>query len=191
MSEQQNVEKVTPGFSLDKVAGSGNDEFYTPRYAIYPLLEFIKPESYILCPFDTEASLFSEVLSDAGHAVHCSHIEIGTDFFSLTPADVAKYDYIISNPPYSKKGEVLQHLFDLGRPFAMLLGVVGIFESQKRFEMFRDNEFEVLYFNRRIAYFKDYADEKPSLNPPFSSVYICSGVLPRQIEFREIDRRLA
>ena len=28
---------------------------------------------------------------------------------------------------------------------------------------------------------KDYADEKPSLNPPFSSVYVCSKMLPKQI----------
>lgn len=178
-------------FTLDKVAGSGNDEFYTPRYAITPLLGYLAPSSYILCPFDTPDSLFVEVLSNAGHAVSFSHIEQGQDFFALTESDVAKYDYIISNPPYSRKSDVLQHLFDLGRPFAMLLGVVGLFESQARFEMFRDNDFEVLYLNRRVAYFKDYRDEKPSLNPPFSSVYICSGVLPKQIDFQEIDKRLA
>lgn len=26
---------------MDKVAGSGNDEFYTPKYAIEPLLKYI------------------------------------------------------------------------------------------------------------------------------------------------------
>lgn len=40
-------------------------------------------------------------------------------------------DYIISNPPYSVKGEVLERLFNIGIPFAMLVGVVGLFESQK------------------------------------------------------------
>lgn len=30
----------------------------------------------------------------------------------------------------------------------MLVGVVGLFESQERFEMFRENEFEIMYFNR-------------------------------------------
>ena len=53
----------------------------------------------------------------------------------------------------------------------MLVGVVGLFESQERFEMFRENEFEIMYFNRRVAYFQSYQDPKPSLNPPFSSVY--------------------
>jgi len=49
----------------------------------------------------------------------------------------------------------------------MLVGVVGLFESQKRFTMFADNDFETMYFDKRISYFKDYKDVKPKLNPPF------------------------
>ena len=30
-----------------------NDEFYTPNYAIEPLLKHLKPNSKIWCPFDT------------------------------------------------------------------------------------------------------------------------------------------
>lgn len=70
--------------------------------------------------------------------------------------------------------------------FAMLVGVVGLFESQRRFEMFKNNEFECMYLNKRVSYFKNYEDQKPSLNPPFSSVYICHKMLPKQIIFEEI-----
>lgn len=28
---------------MDKVAGSGNDEFYTPEYAIAPLYKYLPP----------------------------------------------------------------------------------------------------------------------------------------------------
>lgn len=28
---------------MDKVAGSGNDEFYTPGYAIEPVMKYITP----------------------------------------------------------------------------------------------------------------------------------------------------
>ena len=97
-------------------------------------------------------------------------------------------DYIISNPPYSLKGEVLEKLFELKKPFAMLVGVVGLFESQKRFNMFKDNDFEIMYLNKRVSYFKDYSEQKPSLNPPFSSVYICKGMLPKQIIFETISK---
>ena len=170
---------------MDKVAGSKNDEFYTPYYAIEPLLKYIKPNSTIWCPFDTSDSQFVKVLKWVGHTVIATHLDDGKDFFKLTPK-LDKIDYIISNPPYSLKTEVLERLFSFDKPFAMLLGVVGLFESQKRFEMFRDNNFEIMMFNRRISYFKDYTEQKPSKNPPFSSLYICSGVLDKQIVFEEV-----
>jgi len=164
-----------------------NDEFYTPNYAIEPILKYLKPNSYIWCPFDIHESNFVKLLSNSGHNVHYTHIELGMDFFTEEPPN--GIDYIISNPPYSLKAEVFEHLFKLNIPFAMLVGVVGIFESSKRFTMFKQNEFEIMYFNKRISYFKNYADQKPSLNPPFSSVYICKNMLPKQIIFEEIIKK--
>lgn len=171
---------------MDKLAGSGNDEFYTPYYAIKPILKYIKPKSVIWCPFDTEESFYVKALKKEGHEVVFTHIINGDDFFNIETPDC---DYIISNPPYSLKTEVLERLFDIGKPFAMLLGVVGIFESQRRFKMFRDNDFEIMYMNLRIDYFKSYEEVKPSKNPPFSSVYICHDVLPDKIVFENIDKK--
>lgn len=171
---------------MDKVAGSQNDEFYTPEYAILPLFKYIPETATIWCPFDTEDSHFVKMFRDRGNKVIATHINEGKDFFSYRPEE--HYDYIVSNPPYSAKGEVLEALFRLQDKFAMLVGVVGLFESQGRFEMFRSYDFEVMYLNRRVSYFKDYSEQKPSLNPPFSSVYICRGVLPKQIVFEEIKK---
>lgn len=171
---------------MDIVAGSGNDEFYTPRYAIRPILKFIGKNSIVWCPFDTEDSLFKELLEAEGHIVITSHIEEGGDFFKIEPPHS---DYIISNPPYSIKTEVLEELFKIGKKFAMLVGVVGLFESQRRFDMFNNNVFEILYLNRRVSYFKSYEEAKPAMNPPFSSVYVCSGMLHNQICFEEIDKK--
>lgn len=170
---------------VGKIANSKNDEFYTPSYAIEPIMKYVKTGSTIWCPFDTKDSLFVKNFENAGCNVIHSHIDNGEDFFEMTPP---KCDYIISNPPYSLKTEVLQRLFELDIPFAMLVGVVGLFESQKRFEMFRDNTFECMYLNRRVSYFKDYNDQKPSLNPPFSSIYVCHNMLPSQIVFEEIHK---
>ena len=175
---------------MDKVAGSGNDEFYTPKYAIDPILKYIQKGSKVWCPFDTESSLFYKLLKEHGCDVKTSHLEDGVDFLSH---EATKHfedwcDYIVSNPPYSLKGEVFTRLFEIGKPFAMLVGVVGLFESQKRFNMFKNNTFEIMYLNKRVAYFKDYADEKPSLNPPFSSVYVCSKMLPIQIVFETVEK---
>lgn len=172
---------------MDKVAGSNNDEFYTPEYAIEPILKYLKPNSLIWCPFDTKDSNYYKVLTKQGHRVIATHLDMGVDFFAVNPKTV-KCDYIVSNPPYSKKYEVFKQLFDIGIPFAMLVGVVGLFESKKRFELFRDNSFEIMYFDKRISYFKNYADQKPSLNPPFSSVYLTQGILPDRIIFEKIEK---
>lgn len=171
--------------SMDILAGSGNDEFYTPKYAVKPILKYIEPSSKIWCPFDTEDSWFVKVLRSEGHIVECTHIVNGEDFFEIE----RECDYIISNPPYSKKAEVLERLFEMKKPFAMLLGVVGLFESQKRFHIFKNNEFEIMYMNLRVAYFKDMVEQKPSKNPPFSSVYVTHKMLPEKIVFEVIDKK--
>ena len=171
---------------MDKLAGSGNDEFYTPYYAIKPILKYIKPKSTIWCPFDEDESLYVKTLKAEGHTVINTHINQGEDFFIT---EVPECDYIISNPPYSLKADVLERLFEIGKPFAMLLGVVGLFESQRRFNMFRDNDFEIMYLNRRVDYFQDYDEVKPSKNPPFSSVYVCHNMLPKQIVFEKINKK--
>lgn len=162
-----------------------NDEFYTPEYAIEPIIKYLKLNSIIWCPFDTEESNFVKILKNRGHKVVFTHINNGEDFFNIN----VECDYVISNPPYSMKGEVLDRLFKLNKPFAMLVGVVGIFESKSRFNMFKDNDFEIMYFDKRISYFKDYKEQKPSLNPPFSSVYLCKGILPKQIVFENIIKK--
>lgn len=166
---------------------SKNDEFYTPVYAIKPILEFIPKQSTVWCPFDTEESHFVKEIRNHGCKVIISHLSLGQDFFTYEPEE--KYDYIISNPPYSKKTEVFERLFALKKPFAMLVGLVGLFESQKRFKYFKEHDFELMILNKRVAFFKNYTDEKPEMNPPFSTGYITRAMLPERIMFREIDKK--
>lgn len=65
---------------LDIVANSGNDEFYTPLYAIKPIAKYIKQNSIIWCPFDTEESLFVKYFKSIGHTVIATHIWGGKTF---------------------------------------------------------------------------------------------------------------
>ena len=73
---------------MDLVANSGNDEFYTPEYAVKPILKYMQPTSSIWCPFDTEKSLFVKIFRESGHNVIATHIEKGEDFFRLAPQTV-------------------------------------------------------------------------------------------------------
>ncbi len=167
---------------VQTICNSGNDEYYTPRYAITPLLKYLNRGGVIWCPFDTAESNYVKLLQENGYEVIHSHINEGKDFFD---ASVPNCDYIISNPPYSVKTQVFERLFEIGKPFAMLVGVVGLFESQRRFNMFRLNKFEIMYFNLRVSYFDDNRNFK---SPPFSSVYVCHNILPKQIVFETIEK---
>lgn len=46
---------------MDKVASSGNDEFYTPEYAVRPILPYLKPcfNSVFHLPCFSESLVFS------------------------------------------------------------------------------------------------------------------------------------
>lgn len=161
-----------------------NDEYYTPECAITPLLKYVG-RGTIWCPFDTEDSLYVKIFRENGNNVVNTHIVNGQDFFKTEPPNGCQY--IISNPPYSLKNEVLHRLFDINIPFAMLVGVVGLFESETRFNMFKNNDFELMYFNKRISYMTKYG-EKPVAKPPFSSIYVCHNMLPKQIVFENINK---
>ena len=59
-----------------------------------------------------------------------THIDDGVDFLKTDPPQC---DYIISNPPYSKKTEVFDRLMEIEKPFAMLCNFQGMFDNKKRF----------------------------------------------------------
>jgi hypothetical protein len=161
------------------------DEWRTPAYAVEPLIQYLWPKSAILCPFDTPESAFVKVLRKAGHRVAASHISTGRDFFSYQPEDMV-YDYVISNPPYSIKDAVFEHLIRLGVPFAMLTGAVaGLFEG-KRFDLFEANDVELLWLKPRVA----FIDQRGAVmkSPPFQSCYVCRKVLPDRIMFARLRK---
>lgn len=173
---------------LSRIANSKNDEWYTPVHAVQPIVKYLKQKEFrtIWCPFDTEHSNYFKVFKEHDFNVIATHIGTGQDFFTYPIPDC---DVIVSNPPYSCKGKVFEHLFKIGKPFAMLVGVVGLFESQHRFEMFKNNPFEILYLNKRISFLKSYDEVIPSMNPPFSSVYLTSRILPQQICFDYVYKK--
>ena len=139
--------------------------------------------STVWCPFDTEDSEYVKVLSKNGFNVINGHISTGQDFFKV---DIPDCDYIISNPPYSLKGDVFKRLYEIGKPFAMLINFQGIFDHRERFEMFRNNRTEMLWLSPRVNYIKP--NEKTASGVPFQSGYLCSGILDKQLDFEYLDK---
>lgn len=158
-----------------------SDEVYTPSIAVKPIIKYIKPNSIIWCPFDTEESEFVKEISKAGFEVIFSHIDNGKNFFEYEPQN---YDVIISNPPFSIKDEILKRLNELNKPYAMLLPLPTL-QGQKRFDYLLNTQ--VLIFDKRINFFKDYKTKEIQKGISFASIYVCKNFLPKDLIFERLS----
>lgn len=152
------------------------DEYYTPKILVEPILKYIKPNSTVWCPFDTENSEFVLCLQEAGHRVIYSHIWYGQDFFKYEPKE--SYDYIISNPPFTRKLEVLKRLYELNKPFAMIMGL-PILNYQEIGEFFLDKPLQLLIVDKKVSFDGNTAS--------FNNSYFCRDMLPRDIIFEHLE----
>lgn len=76
-----------------------------------------------------------------------SDISDGLDFFTYEPPE---YDCIVSNPPFTQKDAVLKRLYELGKPFAVLLPLNSL-QGVDRYKYFRQGV-QILAFDKRIAF---------------------------------------
>jgi hypothetical protein len=155
-----------------------NDECYTYRYAVEPLLEFMEPfqDKTIWCPFDTEKSEFVKVFSERGYNVVYSHIDNGQDFYKYAPE---QFDLIISNPPFSNKTNMFKRILSFNKPFAILMSVLYLNDGTP-YQLFKDIDLQLLLFSKRMT-FKNQVQNKIN----FMSCYFCKDFLPKQIMFRD------
>lgn len=163
------------------------DERYTPYYAVSPLLKYISKDMKIWCPFDEEWSAFYKTFKENGYNVIRSSLKDGQDFFQYEPDE---YDVIVSNPPFSKKDEVLERLYALNKPFIMLLPLNSL-QSKRRYKCFK-NGVQILAFDKRINYHIENMKTYQKGNH-FASAYYCRNVLPKDLiveELEEFERAL-
>lgn len=161
---------------LNKNGFSKNDELYTPEILVKPIIKYLKPGSSIWCPFDTEKSEFVITLANSGFRVIYSHIWEGKDFFNYEPDE--HYDYIISNPPFSLKLKVLDRLYRLNKPFAVLLGL-PILNYQEVGEFFLDKKLQLLIVDKKVSF-----DGNTS---SFNTSFFCNNILPQAIIFEHLE----
>lgn len=172
-----------------------SDEVFTPAYAVKPLLTYLAnlyiekldryygetPDFTIWCPFDDENSEYVKIFRKAGYKVIATHIDAGQNFFTYEPEEY--YDIIISNPPFSLKDQVLKRLYELNKPFAILLPLPSL-QGQARFPYLKDCQ--VIIFDKRINFYKDSAKTIMEKGVAFASIYVCKDFLPRDLIFKEL-----
>lgn len=167
---------------------SAGDDVYTPFYAVEPLTEFLPKDKQIWCPFDEEWSAFYQYFSEQGYKVERSSLKEGKDFFLNEPD---KWDILVSNPPFSKKNEVLKRAFSFQKPFALLLPVNSI-QGKARYKIF-NNQIQMLCFDGSVDYHTRQNMECTTKGNHFGSAYFCRDLLPTKLELRELvkyDRAL-
>ncbi len=145
MSEEKPIEKPR----AVKLVYNLNDDYRTPRYLVSCLDTFIfdfmqrhniNRKLVVYCPFDTEESEYVRYFKENGAEVIHGDIKTGQDFFENP---IPECDLVISNPPFSRKREILAKLFAANVPFALLLNLQAMqyqemgqlfFEEQQRTE---------------------------------------------------------
>lgn len=157
-----------------------SDEVFTPFYAVEPIVKYIQKGATIWCPFDTEWSAYVQLFKEKGFSVIHSHIDENKNFFFYEPEN---YDVIISNPPFSIKDDILKRLYELQKPFAILLPLPSL-QGQRRFPYMKDIQY--LGFDKRINFYLDGNFSKIQKGVSFASGYFCKDFLPKDLILEEL-----
>ncbi len=155
-----------------------SDEFFTPKYAIKPLLPFLKKGSIIWeCAWG--GGNLAKHFEEEGFKV------VGDYRDFITGLEIGEIDIIITNPPYSLKDEFLKRAFEIGKPFAFLLPLTTL-EGLKRGNLFRKYGIQLIIPNRRINFITPSGKGSGAW---FQTAWFCWKMdLPKQLNFVELER---
>lgn len=87
---------------------------------------------------------------------------------------------MLSNPPYSRKTEILRRCIAFGKPFALLLSN-NTFSNGSCMRALAGVQLQLLMFDRRIEY-------SAARGTPCGSTYVCRGILPRPLIIEHLKR---
>jgi hypothetical protein len=127
-----------------------SDEWYTSQETVDIAIKLLNPEpdSLILCPFDSENSLFVKTLKAMEHTVIY-------DIDDFIDGDFRLCDYIITNPPFSIKDKVIKKVYEYGLK-AVLIMPIDALGGVKRHEMYKEHGYPSVYVpSRRITYYDE------------------------------------
>ena len=120
-----------------------HDDYMTPKYAWEWVKDFIPRDKQIWESFygDGDSGNF---LAELGFTVLHEPI----DFFTNNEGDV-----IVSNPPFSKKKDVLKRLKELGKPF-IIICPSSMINTKYVKELFKDDKLQLIIPHKRINFIK-------------------------------------
>ena len=125
------------------------DEWYTDQDIVDKCLEILDaPQgSTILCPFDSDESKFVQTLKAQGFKV----IYGITDF--IDSEQDYECDYIVTNPPFSLKDQIIERVFKYGKRTVLVLPLDTMGGKARR-KLFKEYEFPQIYVPEgRVSYY--------------------------------------
>jgi len=161
-----------------------NDECYTPRSGVLPILKYIPEGATVWCPFDTADSEFVKEISKRNPCVY-SHIAAGGDFYEYEPEH---WDVIVSNPPFTRKRQIFERALSFGKPFALLMTNAWLNDSAPK-QLFSEVDLQLLMFDKRMKFGRGEKIDGYWDTPPFSTSYFCRDLLPKQIVMATLSAR--
>ena len=140
---------------------SKDDEYNTPPEAWINIKEYIPKkvlwEAFML---NNETSISMTTLHEMGFEVVGDNED---DFFETNKGEV-----IVSNPPFSIKGKVLKRLYELDKPFIVILPISTL--SQIQFKKYFADKIQIIIPKKRIQFMKGKEQLKGSW---FDAIYYC------------------
>ena len=153
-----------------------NDCWGTPKHVWQSLQHLIPPDITLFDPFyyDGQSGKDLKQVFPKNEIIH----EEGIDFFHHS----VKYDWILTNPPFSKARCILKRLKQVGKPFMILLPTPRI-NTQYFIELFRDDDnLQLVIPSKRIHFVSNQLNKKSNAN--FDCVWIAYKChLPKDILF--------
>ena len=147
-----------------------SDEWNTPKAAVDAIVHLIPPGSIVYEPFTNDTSKSHIYLHEHGFKT-VSHIG---DFYSNPPI----FDIIVTNPPFSDIQRCLSRLFELQKPFIIIVPLSLIVRNY--FRQYRDRV-SILIPAKRIQFQRDGSHDRS----PFDCVYITSLKLNSKLIYLE------
>jgi len=142
--EQDGLVKVVNLSGITKIEKT--DEWYTKPETValmYSLLE-IPINKTVICPFDTDKSYF--VIQGQKHD---HNMLFGMDNWL---ASEYEYDYLITNPPFSIKDDVIEKCLKSKKPSALVLPIDAL-GGKRRHALYSQYGYPTIYIpSRRINY---------------------------------------
>ena len=154
-----------------------HDDYMTPKYAWENIKEFIPKDKTIWEAFYGNGDS-GQYLTEIGYDT----IHEDIDFFENNCGDI-----IVSNPPFSRTKDVMNRLYELDKPFILLLPSAKINTSY--FRKWKDKNLQIIIPRKRIHFVKTVdgaipEDYKSKCN--FDCFYYCYKMnLPKDIIWLE------